>query len=373
MGSEKRKSDYSERKDNKNISGRINSGRKKNVSTVRERKPRNYDKDRKAKNIRENRDTKNTDKFQNLIVSVVIPIYNEEESLIELSESIENVLNSYTKNRYEVIFIDDGSRDNSFSVIRKINKRNRKFRAIRFRRNYGKAAALSVGFHEAKGNYVITMDGDLQDDPAEIPLMIQKLNDGFDLVSGWKKNRKDPISKTLPSKLFNYVTSKTSGVKLHDHNCGLKAYKKDVVKNVEVYGEMHRYIPALANWAGFRVTEIPVHHHARKYGKSKYGITRLVKGYLDLLTVLFTTRYMKRPLHFFGTFGSLFAITGFIIDLYLTIEWAMNKTSLSNRPLTLFGIALIIVGVQFISMGLIGELITKNNVKNESYGIKERI
>jgi len=306
-------------------------------------------------------------------VSVVIPLLNEEESLPELAAQLKKVLATAAKEKYEVIFIDDGSTDGSFQVIRELNRKDNRFRAIRFRRNYGKSAALAVGFAEAKGEVVITMDADLQDDPAEIPHLIDKFREGYDLVSGWKKKRYDPFHKTVPSRFFNFVTSKASGIKLHDFNCGLKGYRKEVVKALQVYGEMHRYLPALAHWDGFRVTEIPVTHHARRFGKSKFGFSRFFKGFLDLLTVLFTTRYVKRPLHLFGTAGTLLALIGFCTDTYLTIEWALGKTSLSNRPLALFGVALIIVGVQLISFGLIGELLVKNSQKNVEYSVRERI
>ncbi len=307
------------------------------------------------------------------IVSVIIPLLNEEESLPELALQLENVLKKAAHNRYEVIMIDDGSTDESFNVIKQINQRNRRFRGIRFRRNYGKSAALSVGFSMAQGMVVITMDADLQDDPNEIPKLMAKLREGYDLVTGWKKKRHDPISKTIPSKFFNFVTSMTSGLKLHDFNCGLKAFKRNVVKSLQVYGEMHRYLPALTHWQGFKVTEIPVTHHPRRYGKSKFGISRFIKGFLDLLTILFTTRFVKRPLHFFGTFGALFVLIGFGVDLWLTIEWFMKKTALSNRPLALLGVALIIVGVQLISMGLLGEMIAKNSYEKANYQIAERI
>ena len=309
----------------------------------------------------------------NSIISIVIPVYNEEESLPELALQLESELNKVAGNRWEVIFVDDGSTDGSFATIGQIRQRNQRFHCIRFRRNYGKSAALSAGFVEARGVIIITMDADLQDDPKEIPLLIEKLKSCYDLVSGWKKKRRDPITKTIPSKIFNFVTSMMSGIRLHDFNCGLKAYRRDVVKSLKIYGEIYRYIPALAHWEGFRVTEIPVQHHARRYGKSKFGFSRLIKGYLDLLTVLFTTRYFKRPLHFFGTIGSLFSVVGFALDLYLTVEWAMGRTSLSNRPLALFGVALIIVGVQLISMGLLGEMIVKNNSDKVYYSVKDRI
>jgi len=311
--------------------------------------------------------------FDKLDISVVIPLLNEEESLPELAAKLEVELTNLVKNSYEVIFVDDGSTDNSFGVIKELNNSNKKFKAIRFRRNYGKSAALAVGFKRAKGEIVITMDADLQDDPSEIKNLVSKLKEGFDLVSGWKKTRHDPINKTLPSKFFNFVTSITSGIKLHDFNCGLKAYRKEVVKSLKVYGEMHRYMPALAHLDGFKVAEIPVKHHPRIYGKSKFGASRFVKGFLDLITVVFTNRFMKRPLHFFGAFGFLFAFVGLILDLYLTIEWALGNTALSNRPLALLGVALIIVGVQFISMGLIGEMIVKNSSNFENYSIKEQL
>ena len=339
------------------------------VNTEGQREEKNNRNVRFVKKPYQNNQTRRDSPF----ISVVIPLLNEEESLPELALQLENELKKASHNRYEVIFVDDGSTDDSFSVIRSINQRNRRFKAIRFRRNYGKSAALSAGFNAAQGFIVITMDADLQDDPAEIPNLVKKIKEGYDLVTGWKKKRHDPITKTIPSRFFNFITSITSGIKLHDFNCGLKAYKRVVVKNLQVYGEMHRYLPALAHWQGFKVTEIPVTHHARRYGKTKFGLTRFFKGFLDLLTVLFTTRYFKRPLHFFGTIGTLLALSGFGIDLWLTIEWFMKKTALSNRPLALLGIALIIVGVQLISMGLLGEMITKNSLEKANYQISERL
>lgn len=306
-------------------------------------------------------------------ISVVVPLLNEEESLPELARQLENVLERVARGKYEVLFVDDGSTDDSFRVIQDIHARNQRFKAIRFRTNHGKSAALAIGFSECKGDIVITMDADLQDDPNEIPSLVAKLEEGYDLVSGWKRKRHDPWHKTMPSKLFNAVTSRMSGIRLHDFNCGLKGYRREVIENVQVYGEMHRYIPALAHWEGFRVTEIPVQHRARQHGVSKFGMSRFLKGYLDLLTVMFTTRYIKRPLHFFGAVGSLFAVVGFVTDLYLVIEWSLGRTSLSNRPLALFGVAMIIVGVQLISIGLIGELIVKNNLEHQKFSVRERL
>lgn len=327
-----------------------------------------------TKSTNSNKQAKNKSKKNNAnrpLISVVIPTYNEEGSLVELSDHLEKVLSRETKNNYEVLFVDDGSTDQTFSIMKKINSRNNRFKAIRFRRNYGKSAALSIGFQRAKGAVIITMDADLQDDPEEIPNLMNKIRDGYDLVSGWKKKRNDPINKTLPSKFFNFVTAKASGLKLHDFNCGLKAYRAEVAHSLDIYGEMHRYLPVLAHWNGFRITEIPVKHHPRKHGKTKFGASRYIKGFLDLITLMFTSRYLKRPLHFFGAVGTLMGLIGFGIDAWLTVEWILGNTFLSNRPLALFGIALIIVGVQLVSLGLLGEMIVKNIKKDEEYQIRE--
>jgi glycosyltransferase involved in cell wall biosynthesis len=302
-------------------------------------------------------------------ISVVIPLWNEAESLPELSSHLKDVLCSQT-DHWEVWFVDDGSTDDSFKEISRIRNADRRFKAVRFRRNYGKSAALAVGFEHARGRYVVTMDADLQDDPEEIPQLLEKLHEGWDMVSGWKKKRFDPISKTLPSKFFNYVTGKMSGIRLHDFNCGLKAYKREVIKNVRIYGEMHRYIPVLAKMAGFTVTEAVVQHHARKYGKTKFGLSRFFKGFLDLLTVMFTSRYTQRPLHVFGTIGSVFASLGFFINGWLTVEWLMGHP-VSNRPLLFLGILLILVGIQLISTGLLAEMITKREHTTTDYGVRE--
>ncbi len=303
-------------------------------------------------------------------ISVVIPLYNEEQSLRELYDQLRDALQR--SGRYEIIFVDDGSTDGSMRVLHDLRNRDKRVKIVSFRRNFGKSAALSVGFKHAKGEYIITMDADLQDDPAEIPALINELKKGFDLVSGWKKKRYDPITKTLPSKFFNFVTSVLTDINLHDFNCGLKAYRKDVVKSIKVYGELHRYIPVLAHWQGFKVTEIPVQHRSRKYGKTKFGMGRFWKGFLDLLTVLFTTRYLRRPLHFFGLWGSGSAFAGFIICFYLVLLKFVDGMPLGNRPLFLGGILLIIVGVQLISLGLLGEMIAKTRLETEEeYSVKE--
>lgn len=303
-------------------------------------------------------------------ISVVVPLYNEEQSLVELSIELKKVLQRMNKS-YEIIFVDDGSKDHSYKILKEMHQLNRRIKAIRFRRNFGKSAALSAGFQSANGDVIITMDADLQDDPNEIPTLIEKINQGYDLISGWKKKRYDPITKTIPSRFFNFVTSKLTGIKLHDFNCGLKAYRREVTKELQIYGELHRYIPVLAHWAGFQVGEIVVQHRPRKYGKSKFGLGRFWKGFLDLLTILFTTRYIRRPLHLFGVWGIVSFLVGFGIDVYLSIEWLQGHTSLSNRPLFFLGILLIIVGIQFISIGLLGELITKTQSPTSEYKIRE--
>ena len=305
-------------------------------------------------------------------VSVVVPLLNEEESLRELYSQIETTLRG-AHMTFEVIFIDDGSTDGSFEVLKELHRTHPEVKAIRFRRNFGKSAALSVGFKHAVGTFVVTMDADLQDDPAEIPGMLATMGDRYDLVSGWKKKRYDPLTKTIPSRFFNFVTAKMTGIDIHDFNCGLKAYRREVVKGVNVYGELHRYIPALAHWAGYRVTEQPVHHHARKYGHTKFGISRFFNGFLDLLTVLFTTRYIRRPLHLFGIWGFVSIIIGALIDGYLSVEWALDKTTLSNRPLFLVGFMFIIIGIQFVSIGLLGEMISRHEQDEEVYSISETI
>lgn len=315
-----------------------------------------------------------------LDISVVVPLYNEAESLNELAEQIyDSIRQSRLRElfgrepKFEIIFVNDGSTDGSDDVIKALIQTRREIKLISFRRNYGKSAGLDAGFKAAQGKYVITMDADLQDNPYEIEPLIRKLEEGYDLVSGWKKKRYDPITKTLPSKLFNFVTGLLSGVRIHDFNCGLKAYRNEVVKAVQVYGEMHRYIPVLAKWSGFRVSELPVRHRPRKYGVSKFGVSRFFNGFLDLLTVMFITKYMKRPMHLFGTLGIICFLLGFAIAAILTYGKYVRDESVSNRPILMLGVLLIILGVQFFLGGLIGEMITKSYLQNEAYLVKETV
>lgn len=290
-------------------------------------------------------------------LTIIVPVFDEEESLPELSDRIKDSCESAGFS-FEVFLIDDGSSDDSWDVIRDINECDTRFTGIQLRRNYGKSAALAVGFERATGQYVVTMDADLQDDPAEIPGMIETLETGYDLVSGWKKKRHDPVSKIIPSRFFNFVTRAITRIPLHDFNCGLKAYRAEVIKHVHVYGELHRYIPALAKWEGYdRITERVVQHHARKFGKTKFGIERYLRGFLDLLSVLFLTRFAARPMHFFGTLGTLAFFGGFAISLWISIDKIVYGIPIGDRPLLLFGILLILVGVQMFSVGLIGEMI----------------
>jgi len=303
-------------------------------------------------------------------VSIVIPLYNEEESLRPLYFELKKTLRALTC-EHEIIFADDGSTDKSLNVIKDFARADNRVKFISFRKNYGKAAALQMGFHLASGDAVITMDADLQDDPSEIGNLLKKLEEGYDLVSGWKKKRFDPFIKKYTSRFFNYITRLMSGIKIHDFNCGLKAYRKEVVQNITIYGELHRYIPVLAQWQGFRISELAVKHNPRRYGKTKYGISRFFKGFVDLITAIFTTRFINRPMHLFGFVGSLSFLVGFIVNCYLTVEWFMGKP-LANRPLLFLGMLLIIVGVQFFAIGLIGEMIVHKNHDEKNYVVKDR-
>ncbi len=314
-------------------------------------------------------------------ISVVIPLYNEDESLRELCEWIARVMkeNNFS---YEVILVDDGSKDNSWNEIEKIAAENSAVKGIRFRRNYGKSAALNEGFGVAAGDVIITMDADLQDSPDEIPGLYKLIKeDGYDLISGWKKKRHDPISKTIPSKFFNWTTRKMSGISnLHDFNCGLKSYKKDVVKSIEVYGEMHRYIPVIAKWAGFsKIGEKVVEHRARKYGVTKFGWERFINGFLDLLSITFVSRFGKRPMHLFGLLGTLMFFVGLLSAGYLGVYklWSVynheNVRLLTERPSFYIALTCLIIGSQMFLAGFLGELVSRNSSGKNAYKIEKKI
>ncbi len=315
-----------------------------------------------------------------LDISVVVPLYNEEESLPELMAWIDRVMeeNNFA---YEVIFVDDGSTDRSWEVVEQLAVQYAPVRGIRFRRNYGKSAALYCGFEAAQGEVVITMDADLQDSPDEIPELYRMVKEeGYDLVSGWKKHRHDPLGKTLPSKFFNATARAASGIRLHDFNCGLKAYRRKVIKSIEVYGEMHRFIPVLAKSAGFkRIGEKVVHHRARKYGVSKFGWERMIKGYLDLVTVMFVSRFGKSPMYFFGTLGTLMFLLGGGTTVWLIVEKLYRQNqglavrSVADQPLFYIAITAVILGVMLFLAGFLGELINRNSPERNRYLIDEKI
>jgi glycosyltransferase involved in cell wall biosynthesis len=314
-------------------------------------------------------------------ISVVVPLFNEDESLKELTDWISRVMdaNSYS---YEVLLIDDGSKDNSWKVIEELSASNPNIKGIKFRRNYGKSAALNVGFAAAEGEVVITMDADMQDSPDEIPGLYKMIkDDGYDLVSGWKKVRHDPISKTIPTKFFNWATRKMSGINnLHDFNCGLKSYKRDVIKTVEVYGEMHRYIPVIAKWAGFtKIGEKVVEHRARKYGITKFGLERFINGFLDLLSITFVSRFGKRPMHLFGLLGTLMFLVGFIATVYLgssklydIYHLGIRDRLITRRPSFYIALTTMIIGTMFFLSGFLGELISRNSPDRNTYLIEKR-
>jgi glycosyltransferase involved in cell wall biosynthesis len=313
-------------------------------------------------------------------LSVIVPVYNEQDSLSELTVWIEKVCRS-NKLDFELIFIDDGSSDSSWSIIKDLSQKNSFVRGLRFRRNYGKAAALHSGFAEAKGDVVITMDSDLQDSPDEIPGLIKMVNEeGFDLVSGWKKKRYDPFFKRFTSRIYNGTARLWSGIKLHDFNCGLKAYRNEVVKGIEVYGEMHRYIPMLARKAGFsRIGEKPVEHRSRKYGSSKYGLDRFMKGYLDLLTIGFITRFGKSPMHLFGSLGTLMFLIGFVMAGYLgirklvAVNHHLRAPLVTDSPYFYIALTVMIIGSVLFLTGFLGELINRNSPERNNYLIKDKI
>ena len=306
-----------------------------------------------------------------MLLSFVVPLYNEEPSLSQLYEQIvANV--EPTGHSCEIIFIDDGSTDGSVPLLVDLHDKDPRVKVIQFRRNFGKAAALMAGFARAEGEVVITMDADLQDDPVEIPRFLEKLDEGYDLVSGWKYPRLDPITKTAPSKLANFTIRLGSGLNLHDFNCGYKAMRAEVAREIKLYGELHRYVPVLAHWRGFNVTEIKVKHHPRKFGKSKYGLKRLSRGLFDFITVVFLIRYTRRPLHFFGWMGLISLGLGLVIDVYLSVLWLMGE-AIGQRPLLTLGTLLIIIGAQFFSLGLMAEMLSYSILsREEEYTIRNK-
>ena len=298
-------------------------------------------------------------------ISVVIPVYNEVDSLEQLYNELSEVLSGY--NSYQIIFVDDGSSDGSKKAISKIIDNDTNTKIIQFHRNYGKSAALAEGFKNADGEYIVTMDADLQDDPNEIPNLVKKLEEGFDLVSGWKKDRKDPLSKKIPSKFFNFITKLFTSVKIHDFNCGLKIYRQSVVKTLEIYGGRHRYIPALAGYKKFKVAEIIVNHRPRLYGETKYGGSRMFHGFFDLISILFLSKYTQSPLYFFGKIGLFTFLSGIGIEIYvLYLKYALNEPFAKHMALLMLGVLIIVVGIQFFSIGLVGEMIANSNQDKES-------
>ncbi len=298
-------------------------------------------------------------------ISVVIPVYNEVESVEQLYKELIKVLSSFDS--YQIIFVDDGSSDGSVNVIKKIVKNDINTKIIQFHRNYGKSAALGEGFKNADGEYIVTMDADLQDDPKEVPNLIAKLEEGFDLVSGWKKDRKDPLSKKIPSKFFNFITRLFTGVKIHDFNCGLKIYRQSVVKTLEIYGGRHRYIPALAGYKNFKVTEIIVNHRPRLYGETKYGGSRIFHGFFDLISILFLSKYTQSPLYFFGKIGLYTLLSGVGIEIYIIyLKYALDEPFAKHMALLMLGVLIIVIGIQFFSIGLVGEMIANSNQYKES-------
>ena len=302
-------------------------------------------------------------------LSVVVPAYNEAESLPELHRELVAALDALGMT-WEVLYVDDGSRDGTDRVIQKLCEEDPRARGILLSRNFGKSAALATGFKAVRGTFVCTMDADLQDDPAELPKLFAALDQGFDLVSGWKVKRRDPLTKRLPSKLFNVVTGKVAGVRLHDFNCGFKLYRREVVDALEVYGELHRFLPALAHWQGFRVGEVAVNHRPRRFGQSKFGPSRFVNGFLDLLTAAFISTSALKPLHVFGRVGLLFLSVGFGLAVWFVVQWAHGEP-LRVRPLMLFGAASVLLGIQFILMGLLGEMIAHQSARDD-YPVRRR-
>ncbi len=318
----------------------------------------------------------NKSKENKIDLSIVIPIYNEKQSIDSLYKDLKSVLPKLGKS-YEVILIDDGSMDGTYDELLKAHQKNKAYKIIKFRRNFGQTAAMKAGFDYSKGEVVITLDADLQNDPADIPEMLDKLNDGYDIVSGWRKHRKDnTLIRNFPSAVANRIISTLTGVYLHDYGCTLKAYRKEVIKNLELYGEMHRYIPALASWMGVKIAEIPVRHHSRKFGKAKYGISKTIRVILDIMVVKFLLSYSQKPIQVFGLIGLIAGAIGFIVTAYLTIMRIFFNQGLASRPLFTLSIFMILIGIQLITMGLLAELImrTYHESQNKSiYVVKEII
>jgi glycosyltransferase involved in cell wall biosynthesis len=303
------------------------------------------------------------------VISVVVPVRDEERSVALLYEELEAALEPGGE-PWEAIFVDDGSQDGTFSALTRLHARAPNARVVRLRRNFGKSAALGAGFAQAQGETIVTIDGDLQDDPSEIPHLLAKLEEGFDLVSGWKARRRDPWRRRLLSKIFNSVTGRVSGLRLHDMNCGLKAYRAEVVRGLPLYGELHRFIPVLAHYRGYRVAELPVNHRPRPHGRSRYGLERYVRGFLDLLTVTFMGRYRHRPLHLFGGLGLVLGLLGTLVLVYLTVLKATGE-AIGQRPLLTLGVLLVVVGLQFFSLGLISEMVTSHHEERAGAGRRE--
>jgi dolichol-phosphate mannosyltransferase len=300
------------------------------------------------------------------VISVIVPVHDEERSVALLHDELVSALGQLDE-PWEAVFVDDGSTDGTFAALTRLHAAHDNVRVVRLRRNFGKAAALQGGFAEANGDIVVTIDGDLQDDPAEIPRLLAKLEEGFDLVSGWKTKRRDPLTRRIPSRIFNAVTCRLSGLRLHDLNCGLKAYRAEVVKGMPIYGELHRFIPVLAHYRGFRVAELPVNHRPREHGRSRYGLERYLRGFLDLLTVTFMGRYRHRPLHLFGGLGLLLGAVGALVLVYLTVL-KLTGAAIGHRPLLTLGVLLVVVGVQLLSLGLVSELIASHHEERTGGG-----
>lgn len=308
---------------------------------------------------------------QNGMISFVIPLLNEEDSLEALHSAISQAVEALAA-EHEIVFVDDGSTDRSPEILHDLYQRDAEhIRVVQFRRNFGKMAAMTAGFARARGEIVVTLDADLQDDPGELPKLLAKLEEGYDLVGAWRANRQDPLSKRLPSRFANWTVSTLTGLEIHDVNCGFKVYRREVLRDLKLYGELHRYIPVLAHWKGYRIAEVPVAHHPRRFGRSKYGVRRLGRSYIDFLSVLFLTSYLKRPMHLFGMAGTAFALLGTVIMLYLAGLWLVQG-ELGWRPLLFFGITALVIGIQLISVGLLGEMLRNITFQaEEEYSIRQ--